>query len=176
MFFALGKWKKFQRAFIAIFVVVLTALSFQTFSYIPKFSSDVASLKHAYYTFSGWKSAAFNYVDVLVEAKKIKEAWRITEIEKTFSHPLWVRDYFRGWILLEKGQVDNAINHLHRASYYTHLRGYFPFADTKLGKAYILKKDYNNARIFLNNVVNAKIYNPLGYYSAKKMLEEIKRR
>ena len=176
MFFALGKWKKFQRAFIAIFVVVLTALSFQTFSYIPKFSSDVASLEHAYYTFPGWKRAAFDYVDALVEAKKFEEAWRITETEKTFSRPLWVRDYFRGRILLEKGQVDNAMDHLHLASYYTHRGGYFPFADIKLGKAYILKKDYNRAGTFLNNVINAKIYNPLDYYRAKKMLEEIKLR
>ncbi|MDH5721467.1 MAG: hypothetical protein OEZ13_12745 [Spirochaetia bacterium] len=173
--FLIAKHEDRRALVLSFFASYLLFLSLITYFYIPKFKSDKASLGHAYETFPGWKRAAFDYVYCLIEINELEKAKNLTETETTFNTPPWVRDYFRGWRLIKEKKTDEAIIHLSKASFIGNRMGYYPFADVRLAEAYILRKENSKAEFYLKNVVNYKYKNPLEYYFAKKMLEEIKK-
>jgi predicted Zn-dependent protease len=152
---------------------LLATLGALTWAHIPRFASDVASLEHAYKTFPGWRRAAFDYTDALVEAGYLDRATEMTETEPSFSTPPWVRDYFRGWILLERGDSAAAQDALTRASHIAHLYGHYPFPDLPLARALVAQGQTERARVLLEGVVRAQIRNPLGQQMAQRLLTEI---
>jgi hypothetical protein len=172
--YALGKRGRARLASIVLSAMVVLMMGVLTFSNIPRFRSDLSSLSHAYRTFPGWNRAAFDYVYALVEAGRLDDASSITDRENTFSDPPWVRDYFRGWILLERGDNESAIRYLRRASFSCRIGGYFPFADVQLGRALMRSGDLDGAERVLENVVGSRIFQPVERYKAKKLLERIR--
>jgi tetratricopeptide (TPR) repeat protein len=160
-------------AFLLPVCMVALTLGTLTYSYIPKFRSNAASLEHSYTSFPGWKRAAFDYTYVLIEAGRLDEAMELAETESTYSSPVWVRDYFRGWIHLERGDLSRAIAHLEKSSELIQRDGYFPFAAVPLARAYIQKGDLHRAERALHRVLNAPIHNPMEQYRAKALLEQI---
>jgi hypothetical protein len=170
---SINRWQNLRRPFVFLFVSFLILLSSLTNAYIPKFWSDVAMTEHSYKNFPGWNRAAFEYAYSLVEAGMLDDAMELTEKEKTFSRPEWVRDYFRGWIYLERGEVDKAVEFLLRASYIGRVGGYYPYADVHLGRALALQGNHEWAEDVLKNVLSRGIGWPLEYYKAKQLLGEV---
>lgn len=144
-----------------------------TAAYVPKFNSDIASLGHAYSIFPGWKRPAFDYEYALIEAGKLEEAERVAHAERTFDAPEWVRPYFLGWIMVERGKPYEALGYLELASYDAKIGGYFPFPDVQLGRAYMLLGKKHKARAALRRVMGLRTQNPLEYYKAKVMFYAI---
>jgi hypothetical protein len=97
----------------------------------------------------------------------------VTETEPSFSTPPWVRDYFRGRILLERGETAAAQEVLTRASRIAHINGHYPFPDLPLARALIAQGQTERARVLLEGVVHAQIHNPLGQQMAQRLLSEI---
>jgi tetratricopeptide (TPR) repeat protein len=170
---ALLRERRIGWAFLLSVGVVALTLAALTYSYIPKFRSNVASLEHSYRSFPGWKRAAFDYGYVLIEAGRLDEAMELAETESTYSSPLWVRDYFRGWIHLERGDLSQAISHLEKSSEFIQRHGYFPFAAVPLARAYMQTGDLYKAERALHRVLDAPIHNPMEQYRAKALLEQI---
>ena len=144
-----------------------------TAAYVPKFQSDLASLEHAYRTFPGWDRPAFDYEYALIEAGKLDEAEGLARRERTFDRPQWVRPYFLGWIMLERGRPYDALGYLELASYDTMMGGYFPFPDLPLGRAYMMLGKEGNARAAFKRVMDRQIQNPLEFYKAKVALDSM---
>ena len=153
--------------------LVALALGALTYSYIPKFRNNVASIGHSYTAFPGWKRAAFDFGTTLIEAGELDRAMLLAETESTFSNPAWVRDYFRGWIYLERGDPMRAIDHLERASAIIQRYGYFPFDSVPLARAYIGTGDIARAERALHRVFRSPIPNPIERYRAKILLEQL---
>jgi hypothetical protein len=151
-------------------VLVFTAI---TISYIPTFRDDIASTKNTYERFPEWPGSSFNYVYSLIEGGRLNEAYAITLKEKTFSSPLWVQGYFKGWILLEKGMIDNAISELQIPSILAASGGYFPYPNIPLARALILAGRESEAIRVLQEVFKSPIYQPLEVYEAKKLFKKI---
>jgi hypothetical protein len=155
---------------VAFLALALGAL---TYSYIPKFRSNVASLEHSYAAFPGWKRVAFDYATELIEAGELDRAMALAETESTFSSPAWVKDYLKGRIHLERGDLARAISHLQRASIIIQRYGYFPFDAVPLARAYIATGDLDRAELTLARVVYSPIPNPIEQYRARALLEQI---
>lgn len=162
--------------YASISCLLIITLGTLTFRYIPKFYNDVASLEHTYRNFPGWKRGDFDYAYALIEAGELEKAKILIETETSFSQPAWVKDYFNGWICLEKGDVNQAIVYLRRSSLYAKLGGYYPFADVHLAKALIFKNRLVDAERRLINIMNSRIHQPVEFYKAKKLYETIKTR
>ena len=159
--------------FISTFIAILLTLAALTINYIPKFSTDLASIAHAYKHFPGWGRAAFDYQTVLIKEGFLDEAEALNSSEPTFAKPVWVRDYFSGQIALARGDVEQAISHLTRASRVIHRDGYFPFTGVYLAMAYMQKGQYDKAEMYLQDVIRASISNPIDKYRANRLLEEL---
>jgi hypothetical protein len=155
-----------------LFIVLLLAMGMKTYRYIPTFRSNLDSTENSYRNYPHWNEAAFDYVTALVEAGELDRAMELTETEESFSHPLWVRDYFRGWIYLERGETDRAMDHLMQSSYL--IGSYFPFPDLLLGKALFMRGEYSIAEQLLENVVDSAAGYPLARYRADKVLDKIR--
>ncbi len=171
--FAVERRPNLRRPLLGTAAVLLATLGALSWSHIPRFASDVASLEHAYKTFPGWSRAAFDYADALVEAGDLDRASEVAETEPSFSTPPWVRDYFRGRILLERGDAAAAREVLTRASHITHAYGYYPFPDLPLARALVAQGQTEAARVLLEGVVHSQIHNPLGQQMAQQLLTEI---
>ncbi len=167
------KWNKLRTAVAALTLIVVTGLFSMTYYYVPKFNSDVISTRNAYNFFPDWPSSAFSYVYSLIESGELDEAMKITVKEKTFSKPPWVRGYFIGWILLERGETEMASQLLRESSILSMVGGYFPFPNVPLGKALIKLGKHDEASNVLEYVILSEIKNPLEMYKAKKLLEQI---
>lgn len=170
-FMASASMRMRPRAALLAALGVLTVLASLTVAYVPKFQSDVASLRHAYTSFRGWDRPAFDYAYALIEAGELDEAERVTLSERTFDRPGWVRPYFLGWIVLERGRPYDSLGYLELASYDAMTGGYFPFPDVPLGKAYMTLGKKGKAAAALRRVTARRTQNPLEFYKAKVMLE-----
>jgi len=170
-FMAAASMRMRPRAALLAALGVLTILASLTAAYVPKFQSDVASLRHAYVNFQGWDRPAFDYVYALIEAGELEEAERVALSERTFDRPEWVRPYFMGWIELERGRPYESLSYLELASYYAMTGGYFPFPDVPLGKAYMALGKKGKAAAALRRVIARQIQNPLEFYKAKVILK-----
>jgi hypothetical protein len=171
--FAAGRRVALQRPLLGALAILLAILGTLTWTHIPRFASDVASLEYAYETFPGWRRAAFDYADALVEAGDFDRAAEVTESEPSFSTPPWVRDYFRGRISLERGDAAAAQAVLTRASQIAHLHGHHPFPDLPLARALIAQGQIERARVLLEGIVHAQVRNPLREQIAQRLLGEI---
>jgi hypothetical protein len=149
-------------------------LAAMTFTYIPKFGSNVASLENGYQNFPGWKRVAFDYETALIKSGNFEPAAQLIDTDETFAEPTWVRNYFRGWIELEKGNVKRAIHYLEHSSREIHRGGYFPFTGVLLGRAYIQTGQLELAEIHLRDVLASPLNNPVEEFRANKYLSEIK--
>jgi tetratricopeptide (TPR) repeat protein len=149
---------------IALSLVLL--LSTLSHLYAFKFKSNVASLQHTYRTFPDWGRGSFNYAYALIEAKEFERAERLIRTEKSFSSPEWVRGYLFGWLLLETGQLDQAIAQLTRSSLLAGQGGYYPFPDLHLARAYALKGESELSRRHLLKILGLGSSHPLQYYRA----------
>jgi hypothetical protein len=173
--FLIGARSTLRRPVLGACMALVIVYAVLTFAYVPKFSSDVASLRHAHSTFSGWDRAAFDYVYALIEDGQLEAASELTKREPTFASPVWVRDYFLGWIALERKDYDKALLHLRSASTMTHLGGYYHFADLKLGRLYLERGQYARARAMLADSAQKWQWQPLEAYKAKKLMEIVER-
>jgi hypothetical protein len=163
-----------RRHFIAgLGVLVLLGLAVLTFKYVPTFGSDVASTRHSYRAFPEWPSSSFNYAYSLIEAGEFDSAQQLLQVEKALSSPPWVRDYFYGWIELERGQLQQAVLSLQRAAWLCRVGGYYPFPNVPLGRALLALDRREEARIALAFVVSSQIHNPVESYYAKQLLMSI---
>ncbi len=156
----------------AVFVVVIV-FSAITFSYIPAFRNDIAVTRNTYQKFPEGPGSGFNYVYSLIESGRLDEAYQITLKEKTLSSPPWVRDYFIGWILLERGLTEQAIPELNAAAYIAMSGGYFPFPNLPLARAYIRAGRDSEAIWLLQEALKSPIYQPLEEYRAREILKQI---
>jgi len=170
---ATTRWKIARWAGAGLAVASVITLASLTFSYIPKFRSNLASMEHAYRTFPGWKRAAFDYEGALIEAGALDQAESLAKTEATFSEPSWVRSYFRGWIELERGNLALAMPHLEQASRLIHQGGYFPFTGVLLGRALLQTGELDRAELYLKDVLASPINQPIDQFRAKKLLEEL---
>jgi hypothetical protein len=161
------------RMTLAAAALILGLLSAGTYAYVPKFHSDVDSTRSAYALFPNWPTSSFNYVSSLIEAGRPDDAMKIALTEKTFSTPLWVRDYFLGWIYLEQGEISAALNTLERSSRVCFYGGYFPYPDIALARALMATGDHERARLAVQRVIQSSLYNPVVYYQAKELLKKI---
>ena len=171
---------RWRWSIVPVFVTVLLmlfAMVFLTYSYIPSFRNDVASTQNTYEKFPDWPTSSFNYAYSLIEAGKYKEALDLLARERTLDSPRWVRDYFLGWIALERGEMETARGLLEPSSYACMMGWYFPFPNIPLARVLIHQKEYKRAEFFLGKVLTAPNYHnqPVEGYRAKKMLEEIKK-
>lgn len=158
----------------AVLIAVMTIFSVITALYVPTFHSDIDSTRNSYEKFPDWPSGAFNYVSSLIEAGRLEEAWDITMREKTFASPSWVRSYFKGWIYLQQGKLEQAIQTLSYSSVFTVNEGYFPFPSVPLGRALMRLGRYEEAVQEFRRALSSEIYQPLEMYHARKELEKIK--
>jgi hypothetical protein len=171
--FALSKHKKIRPVIICAFLALCLPMTGLSRATVPKFRSELASVEHAYKTFPGWSRAAFDYVYVLIEKGRLSKAAGLTETEPTFDKPPWVRDFLRGWIYLENGQLKHAKYYLRQAKFNIMLGGHFPFADLHLAKISLEEGNRTKAREYLNNTMNSALYNPVYYFRAKEMMKRI---
>ena len=153
--------------------VLLMVYAGLTAAYVPKFHSDVDSLRHAYTHFPGWKRPAFDYAYALVEAGQLEEAERMALTERTFESPGWVRPYFLGWIRIEQGRAAEALGYLELASHDAVFGGYYPFPDVHLGRAYMILGKKAKARGALGRVIARRSAQPVEYYKAIRLLREL---
>jgi hypothetical protein len=170
---AASRWKIARWAGTGMAMTSVVALAALTFSYIPNFRSNLASMEHAYRTFPGWKRAAFDYEGALIEAGALDQAESLAKTESTFSEPSWVRSYFRGWIELERRNLALALPLLEQASRLIHQGGYFPFTGVLLGRALLQTGQLDRAELYLKDVLASPINQPIDQFRAKKLLEEL---
>ena len=159
-------------ALLAAFAVLVLYAGL-TAAYVPKFQSDVASLRHAHRNFPGWKRPAFDYAYALIEAGDLQEAERMALRERTFESPQWVRPYFLGWIRLDQGRAAESLGYLELASHDARFGGYYPFPDVHLGRAYMLLGKDSKARGALGRVIKRRAAQPLEYYKALRILRQM---
>ena len=164
--------KRARPVLALLFVVLILAMGMQTYRHIHTFRSNLDSTENTYKNYPKWNEAAFDYATALVEAGEFDRAMKLTETEENFAHPPWVRDYFRGWIYLERGETDRGIEHLMRSSYF--IGGYFPLPDLLLGKALFMRGEYKIATQLLENIVDSAAGHPLVRYRANKILDKIR--
>jgi len=173
-------WRRFpaaRKVLAAATVALALALAVLSNGYVKKYKDDVSLLGHGYRHYGHWSRIPFDYVYSLIEAGELAEAARVTEEEKSFSSPLWVRDYFRGWICLEGGNLSCALVRLSNSAALS-MGYYYPFAEVQLGRAFMLAGDLKRAEGALATVISSKLLNPLEYFKAKdtlRQIEEIKR-
>lgn len=170
---ALNRIKIVYLSIILGLVLVFAAI---TIAYVPTFKSDIASTRNSYEKFPDWPSSSFNYVYSLIEGGRLDEAWDITIREKSFSSPPWVRSYFKGWIYLQRGELEKAVSTLSYSSTFAISEGYFPFPNIPLGRALMASGRYNEAEQEFEKVLSSKIYQPLEMYHARKELEKLRRK
>jgi hypothetical protein len=170
---AANRWIQLRWAVGSLALALTIALALATVSYIPKFGSNLASMEHAHRSFPGWKRAAFDYEDALIEAGSLDEAEEIASREEAFRDPVWVRSYFLGRIELERGNLAQAISQLERASRLIHQGGYFPFTGVPLGRAFVEAGEWDRARLYLQDVLASPIHQPIQQFRAKRLLAEI---
>lgn len=151
-------------------VILLTIL---TLNYIPVYNKNLSVDAHAYKTFPDWNVTSFNYTYTLIEHGDLAEASVMLDSEENLRTPLWVYDYFMGWILFKKGLNEKSIEYLRKSYWSCMVGGYYPFAGVPLAKALIAVGDVGQARIILQPLLLSKINNPLEYYKAKKLFESI---
>lgn len=173
LFTALAGYGRMVKAAYGVAIVVLTSLAAATYAYIPNFHDDVTASANACRKFPEWRSAPFHYAYALIEAGRLDDALAFARSEKTFDQPPWVRDYFIGWILLEKGQGDEATRILELASASASSGGYFPFPNVPLGRALIHAGRFDDARAVLQYVISTKSNQPLELYRARRLMEMI---
>ena len=169
-----GKWLSGQvvKVGAAITVIPLVML---TFAYIPTYRDNVAVFENSHEKFPSWNVASFNYLYSLIEAGELELAEDQLMRDINLQSPIWVHNYFAGWVLFEKGRPEEAISPLRR-SYLESLKGgYYPFAGIPLAKALIATGDRLLASQVLNTVLKSPIRNPLEFYKAKRILEQIDR-
>lgn len=168
--------ERLRRVYAPAIVSVVMAFSVVVVAYVPTFRDDVSSTKNTYELFPEWPSSAFNYVYSLVENGRLDEASEIIDKEKTLLSPPWVRGFFIGWILLEKGMTSEAIAELKVSSYLAMSGGYYPFPNIPLARALIKSGRSSEAVRILQEVLRSPVYQPLEFYKAKKLLVEISRK
>lgn len=166
---------RLRAAYLSIMSSAVVIFTILTISYIPAFRDDIASTRNTYERFPEWPNAAFNYVYSLIEGGRLDEAFAVTEKEKTLALTPWVRGYFRGWIHLERGMIDEAISELRMSSILAVTGGYFPYPNIPLARALVLAGKESEAGRTLQYIFNSPIYQPLEVYQAKKLREEISR-
>ena len=160
----------------AVFVsagLVLVLLCAGTYVYVPKFQSDLTSTRNSNELFPDWSESSFNYVYALIEAGALDEAMDISRREKSFDRPPWVRDFFIGWIELEKGETGPALNLLERSSLLCRWGGYYPYPNVALARALLARGEREGAKTALQPVLESRINQPLLFYQAKKLLQSI---
>jgi hypothetical protein len=171
--FARTRWKRAAKPLWSGFAALVVLMAALTAAYVPKFASDVASLKHAYEHFPAWNAPPFGYVYALIEDGQLDLAAELVESEASFDEPAWVRDYFRGWIAVERGESARALAPLSRAFHLCGAAGHFPYPGVPLGRAFMNEGDLARATAALRYVMRGQHQNPLEFYKAKVLLEEI---
>ncbi len=167
--------ERLRRVYVPAIVPVVMVFSVIVIAYVPTLRDDISSTKNTYELFPEWPSSAFNYVYSLIENGRLDEAGEMIVKEKTLSSPPWVRGFFIGWILLEKGMAPEAIAELKVSSYLATSGGYYPFPNIPLAKALIKSGRSSEAMWILQEVLKSPVYQPLEFYRAKELLEEISR-
>lgn len=155
--------------------LLLIIYSFLTVNYVPTFRSDVESTAHTYRHFPQWPPSGFNHVYALIESGDLGRAEEIVLKEDALDNPPWVRSYFKGWIFLEKGMIDESIMELKYSAGLASSGGYFPYPNLPLARALLKRGRTGEAEYFLLEVLRSKIYNPLEYYKAKELLGIVER-
>ncbi|MFA4827674.1 MAG: tetratricopeptide repeat protein [Thermodesulfovibrionales bacterium] len=171
--FVNAKWLRFFA--LSIFLSVVIALSILTLLYVPAFQSDIESTRNSYEKFPDWPTSSFNYTYSLIEGGKLDKAWDMVVNEESFSSPLWVREYFKGWIYLQRGEFGQSVSTLAYPAMLASGEGYFPFPSIPLGKALIALGRYEEAKQEFQRALSSKIYQPLEMYKSRKELEKIAR-
>jgi len=159
----------------ALAAAVIIIFSWITMAYVQTFRSDIESTKNSYEKFPDWPGSSFNYVYSLIEGGELDKAWDITMREKSFLSPAWVRNYFIGWIYLQRGNPEEAVPVLSDSTALAISEGYFPFPGLPLGRALMALGRYESAANEFRQVLSSEIYQPLEMYHARKELEKIKR-
>lgn len=162
-----------RKSVICLGALALCLLAVDSYYYVPTFASDVASTEHAYQNFPQNSSSAFNYATSLIEAGEYAQTLNLINNEPGLARPSWVTGYLRGWIAFEQGQFPMAETLLRVAAIQARLGGYYPYPNVLLAKAIVAQGRPRQANYFLNDVFNAQIYNPLEFYRAKKLREQI---
>jgi tetratricopeptide (TPR) repeat protein len=162
-----------QRPLLGVALVVLLMLGLKTAHYIPVFRSDVAVAENAYVLYPDWNATSFNLAVALIEAADFKRVRILLDSEPELSRPAWVPDYLLGWMALEEGRVVKAVPFLQRSFWLAIDGGYFPYAALPLARAYRSMGNEWQALRVLEQVLESRIFNPLDYYRAKKLREEI---
>lgn len=158
---------------VSIFLTVVTAFSIVTVLYVQTFKNDIEVTKNTYEKFSDWPTSAFNYTYSLIEGGELDKARDMVVKEETFSSPLWVRSYFRGWIYLQRGEFGQAVSTLSYPAVLASGEGYFPFPSIPLGKALMALGRYDEAEQEFQRALSSGIYQPLEMYRARKELKSI---
>lgn len=165
----IDKWPSIRRAVFGTLAATGMALAILTIHYIPKFSSDIASLEHAYRHFPGWDRAAFDYVYALLEGNELDRAAPVIAQEATFADPNWVRNYFWGWLLLERGDAHRALPFLQQASRNALVGGFYPFPQIHLARTYIALGEPIVAKRILDYVIEQGNRQPLERIKALRL-------
>jgi len=166
-------WKR--QALYTAMAAILCLLSVATCRHVPKFHDELAMARHTHEAFPQWPEGSFYYVYALIEAGRLDQALAAASGDRLLESPDWLRGYFLGWISLERGDYGRAIDLLKPALAGSINGGYFPFPSVKLGEAFMKKGDYRQAEEALGAAYNSAIRQPVEYYRAKKLLEEIRR-
>jgi hypothetical protein len=165
--------RSLQRPLLGLAFVVLFMLGFKTAYYIPAYRSNVAVAENAYALFPDWNATSFNLAVVLVEVADFERVRILLDSEPALSYPTWVPDYLLGWMSLEEGQEAKAVSSLRRSFLLAMNGGYFPYAALPLARGYRSMGNDLQALRVIESVMNSRIYNPLDYYRARKLREEI---
>lgn len=165
----IDKWPSIRRAVFGTLAAAGMALAILTIHYIPKFSSDIASLEHAYRHFPGWDRAAFDYVYALLEGNELDRAAIVIAQDATFADPNWVRNYFWGWLLLERGDAHRALPFLQQASRNALAGGFYPFPQIHLARTYIALGQPIVAKRILDYVIEQGNRQPLERIKALRL-------
>lgn len=165
----IDEWPSIRRAIFGTLTAAGMALAILTIHYIPKFSSDIASLEHAYRHFPAWDRAAFDYVYALLEGNELDKAASVIAQNATFSNPNWVRSYFWGWLLLERGDAHQALPFLQQASRNASAGGFYPFPQIQLARTYIALGNPIVAKRILDYVIEQGNRQPLERIKALRL-------
>ena len=163
-------WRKNIAFTMGFLIVIMSFWSVITTRYVSTYKNMVVSTEHLNKLYPNWLNARFNLAISLIGAGQLDRAEKIINEDAGFAN--WVKNYLKGRILQDRGDIKGAYHLFYSVSVITHKHGIFHFADSHIAEILMDDKEYRKVNAIIDGILNHPVKDPIILYQMTQMAKE----